>query len=108
MTTCIESYSFLWNHESVKQLCKDAMSLGYVSLFVNHYAEEKEKNVRGDKMNFTFNDVGDEDEVDNPNYDEDDYSDSTVDEDDFNSDDDIDIESDVDDELESIRENKKK
>ncbi|WOH05035.1 hypothetical protein DCAR_0624447 [Daucus carota subsp. sativus] len=102
LTTGKESYVFLWNDESVRKLHRDALSLGYVSLFVDHCAEEKQKNVVEEHVSSADN------EGDDSNFEDEDYSDSSGDGDEFISDNDIDIESDVDDELQSIRENKKK
>ena len=102
LTTGKESYVFLWNDESVRKLHRDALSLGYVSLFVDHCAEEKQKNVVEEHASSADN------EGDDSNFEDEDYSDKSGDGDEFISDNDIDIESDVDDELQSIRENKKK
>lgn len=97
-------YKLIWNFESIKELQEDAKKNGFVSIYVDHCAEEKRKNVADEEMHI----VGEDNvvESDDPDYEDDEYSDSGED-DEFWDSDYNDMESDADDELEQIREKKK-
>ncbi|KAK1390442.1 hypothetical protein POM88_018620 [Heracleum sosnowskyi] len=83
MTIGKEGYKFIWDHESVKELRLDAISLGHVSIYVDHCAEEKNKQVVEQEMDFLDDD---DDETDDAYYKEDDSECSTDEE--LSSDDD--------------------
>ncbi|KAL1813759.1 hypothetical protein ACET3Z_023824 [Daucus carota] len=91
LTISQEAYKLLWDFESIKEMRFDAIKYGIVSLYADHCAEEKKKDVN---------------ELDDLDHEKDVDSECSTDEE-LLSGDDTDVESDYDEELDEIREKKR-
>ncbi|KAK1374865.1 hypothetical protein POM88_031058 [Heracleum sosnowskyi] len=93
-----DGYKLIWNKDCVEKIREDAKFVSQIMLYVDHCAEEKGKNVV-DELNF-----GDDGtELDDPDFEEEEYNDSDHD----ITGKDVGVESDIDEELEEIRERKR-
>lgn len=95
-----DGYKLIWNEDSVEEIREDAKSVGEIRLYVDHCTQEHGKTVV-DELNV----IDDGTESDDPDYEEEEYSDSDHSEDfSDSSGKDAGVESDIDEELEEIRE----
>lgn len=93
----------LWDFESIKEVRFDVIKYGIVSLYADHCAEEKKKDVNI-TAHHDLNEVGNVNELDDLDHEKDVDSECSTDEKLLSGDD---IESNYDEELEEIREKKR-